>query len=127
MVPVKHGVDRAYYSPTQDIIGMPERECFQSQDEYYSTLFHETVHSTGHEDRLSRRIGNNGLTDYSKEELVAEIGAAFLCGTAGIVTTVDNNAAYIASWLRVLRNDSKMVVAAASQAQKACDYILNIH
>ena len=87
---------------------MPRPELFDSPEEYYSTLFHELTHSTGHERRLNRATLTDlcpfGSTNYSKEELVAEMGAAFLCGVSGIENrTVDNSAAYIASWLRVLQ------------------------
>ena len=108
---------------------MPERNSFCSPEEYYSTLFHELTHSTGHDKRLKRPgvtdICPFGTTNYSREELVAEMGAAFLCGFAGIENkTIDNSAAYIASWLKRLKDDSKLVITAAQQAQKACDSIL---
>ena len=99
--------------------------------EYYSTLFHELVHSTGHSTRLDRfkdaLPAHFGSQSYSKEELVAEMGAAFLCGSSGIVDRViDNSAAYIASWTRRLKKDPKLVVMAAAQAQKAADYIQDV-
>jgi antirestriction protein ArdC len=108
---------------------MPERTCFESVEEYYSTLFHELAHSTGHPTRLNR----SSLTDferfgdcnYSREELVAEMGAAFLSGITGIEnTTINNSAAYLANWLDALKSDSRLVLVAASQAQKAADLIL---
>ena len=108
---------------------MPRPEAFESSEEHYSTLFHELVHSTGHPCRLDRRtikdIAPFGSANYSREELIAEMGAAFLCGTAGIGNvTIENSAAYIKGWLKVLENDNKMVVLAASQAQKAAEFIL---
>ena len=98
-------------------------------EEYYSTFFHELVHSTGHKRRLGRsgveEVAAFGSHEYSKEELVAEIGSAMLCGVAGIEqVTLDNSAAYIQSWLKALKNDERMIVSAAGQAQKAADYIL---
>ena len=123
-----NGGNRAYYRKTTDSVHMPDRSRFEKQEEYYSTLFHELTHSTGHPSRLNRQTltGNNrfGGENYSREELVAEMGAAFLCGTAGIETqTLDNSGAYIASWLRALKDDNRLVVVAAAQAQKAADYI----
>ena len=102
---------------------------FNSVEEYYSTLFHELTHSTGHPKRVGRdgieKLNTFGSESYSKEELVAEMGAAMLCGVAGIERkTLSNSAAYLKSWMDVLKSDSRMVVSAASQAQKAADYIL---
>jgi antirestriction protein ArdC len=109
---------------------MPKPERFDSSEAYYSTLFHELTHSTGHTDRLGRKgIMDTvmfGSSDYSREELVAEMGSAFLCGETGILEPcIDRSSAYIAGWLKALRNDRKLVVTAAAQAQKAADYILN--
>ncbi len=119
---------QAFYSPGLDIINMPPRYLFSSAEEYYSTLFHELTHSTGHEKRLNRKsladIMSFGDTNYSKEELCAEMGAAYLCGIAGIENrTIDNSAAYIDGWLSKLRHDPKVLVQAAAQAQKAVDSI----
>jgi antirestriction protein ArdC len=130
---IKRGLDRAYYSPGGDFVGMPSPEQFKSGEDYYSVLFHELTHSTGHESRLNRKGVSGadgqwsafGSQSYSKEELVAEMGAAFLCGQAGIVErTLDNSAAYIKSWLSRLKDDPRLVVQAAAQAQKAADFIL---
>jgi antirestriction protein ArdC len=126
-----HGEPRAYYRPSVDAINMPRPELFDSPEEYYSTLFHELTHSTGHARRLNRPTLTDlcpfGSTNYSKEELVAEMGAAFLCGICGIENrTVDNSAAYIASWLRVLKHDKQMVILAAAQAQRAADFIQGV-
>lgn len=116
------------YSPFMDRIEMPALNAFESPEAYYATLFHEGVHATGHENRLARE----GVTDrdgfgterYGKEELVAEMGAAMLAGLTGIKhTTERNSASYIASWIRTIKGDPKLVVSAASQAQKAVDYI----
>ena len=126
---VEHRGNQAMYRPLEDAIYMPKREVFESGEEYYSTLFHEMTHSTGHEKRLARKTLTDlrpfGSTNYSKEELVAEMGAAMLCGEAGIKNrTIDNSASYISGWLSRLKNDRKLVVLAAAQAQKAVDHIL---
>jgi antirestriction protein ArdC len=127
---LKTGNERAFYRSSEDAVYMPRAELFVSDEEYYSTLFHELVHSTGHETRLNRRPSTErrsfGDEAYSKEELVAEMGASFLCATAGIEdATLDNSAAYIQGWLKALRDDKKLVILAAAAAQKASDYILN--
>jgi len=126
---IKHEKTRAFYCPPEDFVNMPRPELFDSSEEYYNTLYHELTHSTGHHDRLCRKAVMQtsyfGSNDYSKEELVAEMGAAFLSGHAGIETaTIDNSAAYIQGWLSKLRNDPQLVVQAAASAQKAADYIL---
>ena len=100
-------------------------------EEYYSTLFHELTHATGHPARLNRStlmdFERFGDQNYSREELVAEMGAAFLCGITGIENkTINNSAAYLANWLDALKNDSRLVLVAASQAQKAADLILGV-
>jgi antirestriction protein ArdC len=121
---------KAFYSPSRDIIHMPAKSSFMSSGEYYSTLFHEFIHSTGHKNRLDRHADENtnfdfGSHDYSKEELVAELGSAFLCAEARIDNSViDNNAAYLQSWLRVLKADKKLIIYSAARASKAADYIL---
>jgi antirestriction protein ArdC len=132
---ISHKEQRAYYMPSRDFVNMPKMESFDGSEEYYSTLFHELTHSTGHESRLNRKgvdcpdgsWSSFGSTPYAKEELVAEMGAAFLCGHCQIENkTIDNSAAYIKSWLKKLKDDSKMVIMAAAQAQKASDFILGI-
>ncbi len=120
---------RAYYRPSTDTVTMPLRESFHSAAEYFSTLAHELVHSTGAPSRLARKSLEDwalfGTADYSREELVAEMGAGFLCAHAGIDgATLENSAAYIRSWLRVLKEDRRAVIVAAGQAQKAADFIL---
>jgi antirestriction protein ArdC len=121
---------QAYYSQTLDYVNLPARHCFHQPEEYYSTLYHELTHSTGHASRLNRETLTQavkfGDTNYSKEELVAEMGAAFLAGLTGIdLLTIPNSAAYLNSWIRRLRGEPKLVISAAAQAQKAVDYILN--
>ena len=119
----------AFYRPSRDLVTVPGPEAFKFAEEYYSTLFHELSHATGHPSRLDRKtitdIAPFGSPSYSREELIAEIGAAFLCGTAGIENvTIENSAAYIKGWLKVLESDNKMIVIASSRAQKAAEYIL---
>ena len=125
---VEHRGDRAAYSPALDMVRMPAKTAFEGLEEYYSTLFHELVHSTGHSRRLNREEVTSrqgfGSEGYSKEELVAEMGAAMLCGMAGIENrTVDNSAAYIKHWLQKLQDDERFVILAAGCAQKALDHI----
>ena len=106
------------------------KEQYKAINEYYSTTFHELTHSTGHKNRLNRlqtgAVAAFGGEEYSKEELVAEIGSASLMNMLGIETTKTfrNSAAYIQSWLKVLKNDNKFIVSAASKAEKAVNYIL---
>jgi antirestriction protein ArdC len=126
---IKHGMVQAYYSPPNDIVGLPEQKRFDTEDAYHATLFHELVHSTGHEKRLKRQSiterNGFGSDPYCKEELIAELGSAFLCGHAGIVErTIDNSAAYLEGWLTQLKQDKTLIVYAAAQAQKAADFIL---
>lgn len=126
---IAHNEPRAYYSPKRDTINLPKPELFRSNEEYYSAAFHEMVHSTGHESRLNRRpsteIRSFGDREYSKEELVAEMGAAYLCAHAGIENaTINNSAAYIDGWINVLKGSPKMAIHAAGAAQKAANFIL---
>lgn len=128
MPKLKHDEQRAYYRPSQDLINMPKKDSFTSEHAYYQTLFHEMTHSTGHASRLNRLdVVKNlhfGSEEYSKEELVAELGSAFLCAKAGIdANSIERSAAYIKSWLKALKNDSTLVLSAASKAQKAFDLI----
>jgi antirestriction protein ArdC len=129
--PAREQSHRAWYKPAADTVGMPARELFAGPEAYYATLFHELTHSTGH----ASRVGRDGImerhsfgdADYSREELIAEMGAAMLCGVTGISPAVlDNSAAYLANWIQVLKGDSKLLVSAASAAQKAADYIRGI-
>ena len=122
--------NEAYYSPSSDTVVVPLKEQYNLINEYYSTTFHELTHSTGHKDRLNRlqtgAVAAFGSENYSKEELVAEIGSATLMSVAGIETpkTFRNSTAYIQNWLQVLRNDNKFIVSASSKAEKAVNYIL---
>jgi len=126
---LKFGGNRAYYSPTLDYIQLPHLSSFETQEEYYNTLFHELSHATGHASRLARKSilepSYFGSHEYSKEELVAEMGAAFLSGYCCTEhRTLENSAAYIQGWLKALKNDKTLLIHAAAQAQKAADYIL---
>jgi antirestriction protein ArdC len=124
---IQHGFSYAAYNYKADLVKMPNRGDFKTEAEYYATLFHELGHSTGHKSRLNRDTLEEsaafGSEVYSKEELIAELAAAFLCAKAGVNNELENSAAYIQGWLRALANDPKMIVTAASAAQKAVDYI----
>lgn len=122
--------NKAYYRPSTDVVVTPIPEQFSDPAEYYSTLYHELTHSTGHPKRLNRITDSAafGNEEYSREELVAEIGSAFLCATLGVENnnTLLNSAAYIQNWLKALKNDKRMIVVASSRAEKAVRMILNI-
>ena len=122
--------DRAFYRPSTDCIVLPMREQFPQIAEYYSTAFHEATHSTGHTSRLNRLNTSAffGSEDYSKEELIAEMGSAILMNELGIETpdTFRNSAAYIQGWLKALEDDSRLIVSAAGKAEKAVRLILNL-
>lgn len=125
-IPFAHGGDRAFYSPSHDRIQMPPRAAFADHLDYYRTAFHELIHSTGHASRLDRTFGKRfGDAHYAREELCAEIGAAFVCATIGVEPTV-RHADYIGHWLSVLREDNRAIFRAASAASKAADYLLNL-
>ena len=120
--------NRAYYQPITDSITLPERKQFLNTAEYYGTAFHELTHSTGHKSRLDRleKMAFFGTEAYSKEELVAEIGAAALVNHVGLESdeSFQNNAAYVQSWLKVLENDKRFIISAAGKAEKAVSLIL---
>ena len=122
--------NEAFYSPSSDRVVVPMKEQYKNINEYYSTTFHELTHSTGHKSRLDRLHSGAdaafGTQTYSKEELVAEIGSASLMNLLGIETikTFRNSAAYIQSWLKVLKSDNKFIVSASSKAEKAVNYII---
>ena len=119
----------AFYSPALDRIVLPMPSQFETPEDYYSTTFHELAHSTGHQSRLNRETIAELKNDehaYSKEELVAEMTAAFLCAEAGILpSTVDNSLAYLVGWVKRIRVDKRLISDAAAAAQRACDYILD--
>ena len=122
---------RAFYRPSADEVHVPELRQYKVTEEFYSTLFHELTHSTGHAKRLNRReiagVSFFGDENYSKEELVAEIGSAFLCQAVGIdcEKAFKNTVAYLQGWLKVLKNDKKLIVQAAAKAEAAAKYILS--
>lgn len=123
---------RAYYTPATDIVNVPDIKNFTSAEEYYSTLFHELGHSTGAIKRLNRfgKATYNhrfGSQDYSKEELIAEMIAAYACGICGIDNkTIDRNASYIDGWMKRIKDDSQLFIKSAAAAQKATDYIRGV-
>lgn len=121
--------NRAYYSPGVDEVVVPMPNQFSRMSEYYSTTFHELTHSTMKEDRCNRKAENQGAffgnENYSREELVAEMGSAMLCSRCGIenAKTFDNTVAYLQSWIKALKNDIKMIIWASSRAEKAAEFI----
>ncbi len=123
---VRHGGDRAYYAVGSDHIQMPPFEKFRDAESYYVTLAHECTHWTRHESRLARSFGQNRFGDdgYAMEELVAELGAAFLCSDLQLTPDVrENHVSYLGHWLNVLRTDKQAIFTAAAHAQKAADYL----
>ena len=128
--PIKHKENAAFYNLTQDFVNMPKKRSFKKDESYFSTLFHELVHSTGHESRLKRdtvvQMAELGGEAYSQEELVAEIGTCYLQSVSGITGEFQQSAAYIQGWLGKLKGDKKFIFQAAKAAQKAVDFILNI-
>jgi antirestriction protein ArdC len=119
--------NHAFYNPMSDVITLPDRRQFEGKEPFYCTAFHELGHWTGHPDRMNRlKTTKSERTEYAYEELVAELFAAFMCANCGFGKTITNNAAYIKSWLKALKNDNRFIVEAASQAQRACDYVLNL-
>ena len=124
---IRHGGNRAFYAIEPDFIQMPPFEVFRDPKLYYATLAHEGTHWTRHPSRLNRDMGRKkwGDAGYAMEELVAEIGSAFLCAELGLIPdSCNDHAAYIASWLQVLKDDKKAIFTAASHAQKAADFLL---
>lgn len=120
---------QAYYDITRDEIVLPKMKSFRSSEGYYSTVYHELVHATGHEKRLNRKTLTDmvpfGSVSYAQEELVAEMGAAFLCRHCCILPPIiENTVSYIDNWLGVFKNDKRFLITAAGQAQKAVDFIL---
>ncbi|WP_347159833.1 ArdC family protein [Pontibacter chitinilyticus] len=127
---ILHGGSQAYYAPDQDTVQVPELKHFVSSEAYYATLFHELIHSTGHSDRLNRftdeeKASRFGDEVYSKEELIAEMGASFLCAFTGIKEEVfQNSVAYLQGWITKLWDDKTMIIYAGTRAFKAASYIL---
>lgn len=128
---IEHRGASAFYRPRTDTVTIPDPTRFATPEDYYATLMHELAHSTGHSSRLGRKIDTDprpfGSPDYGKEELIAEMAAAFLCGESGIrPAVIDNQAAYLAGWLGVLKSDKRLVIAAASAAQRAAEHIRGV-
>ena len=123
---VRHGGDSAYYAIDPDYVHMPRFESFVDPESYYATLAHEMTHWTRHRTRLDRDLGRKRWGDegYAREELVAELGAAFLCADLGLeLQPREDHAGYIASWLEVLKNDKRFIFSAAAHAQRAVDFL----
>jgi antirestriction protein ArdC len=123
---IRHGGGSAFYVPSMDFIQMPAFESFRDAQGYYATLAHECTHWTRHEKRLDRDLGRKSFGDegYAREELVAELGAAFLCADLGLhLEDREDHASYIASWLKVLRNDKRAIFQASAHAQRAADFL----
>ena len=121
---IRHGGSRAFYSPSQDFIQMPDRSAFATADDYYRIALHELTHWSSHASRCNRALRSRAhIEAYAFEELVAEMGSAFLTNYAGLPGHL-NHASYIDSWLQALRNDKRLIFTAASLAQKAADYLL---
>lgn len=127
---IVHKENKAYYAVVEDYVNMPRKRNFNCDEEYYATLFHELVHSTGHDSRLARKgvvtMSEFGGELYSKEELVAEIGSYYLCSMTELDLPLSNSAAYLQGWLQRLQGDSRLIVWAAREAQKAVDFILDV-
>lgn len=123
---IRHGGDSAFYVPSLDFIQMPEFAAFRDAQSYYATLAHESCHWTRHKSRLDRDLGRKRFGDdgYAREELVAELGAAFLCADLGLrLEDRADHAAYVASWLKVLKDDRRAIFTAAAHAQRAADFL----
>ncbi len=123
---VRHGGNRAYYAIVSDTVQMPPFEAFRDAESYYATLAHEVTHWTRHPSRLDRDFGRKRWGDegYAAEELVAELGSAFLSADLELTPEPrEDHAAYIASWLKVLRNDKRAIFTAAAHAQRAVDFL----
>ena len=123
---IHHGFDAAFYVPSKDQICLPHRQRFTTIENYYATALHELTHWSGHDTRLNRQFGRRfGDDAYAFEELVAELGAAFMVGQLGMAdATIEAHASYLDSWLKVLKSDKQAIFTAASQAAKASDFIL---
>lgn len=121
---IRHGGGRAFYRPSDDTIQLPAKASFISPERYYGVALHELTHWSGHESRCNRKLaGRQNLDAYAFEELVAELGAAFLCSHVGIHTELQH-AAYLEAWLTALKGDKRLIFSAASLAQRACDYLI---
>ena len=123
-VPIHHGGFKAYYSPGEDRIQLPVKTLFKDADNYYAAALHELVHATGHASRCNRQLTTRfGTESYAAEELIAELGAAFLCAHCRIDGQLQH-ASYLSAWLSVLRQDKRAIFVAATKAQQAADYLI---
>jgi len=125
-VTIHHGGNQAFYAPARDIIQLPPFEAFKDKESYYSTALHELTHATRHETRLARDFGRQRFGDegYAREELVAELGSAFLCADLGITPDIrEDHAAYLGHWLKILQDDKRAIFSAAAHAQRAADFL----
>lgn len=123
---IQHGGNQAYYSPSRDMIQLPPFEAFKDKESYYSTALHELTHWTRHEKRLARDFGRQRFGDegYAREELVAELGSAFLCADLGITPDIrEDHAAYLGHWLKIIKDDKRAIFSAAAHAQRAADFL----
>jgi len=123
---IQHGGNSAFYAPARDVVQLPPFEAFKDKESYYATALHELTHWTKHKSRLERDFSAKrfGDTGYAREELVAELGAAFLCADLGITPEIrDDHAAYLGHWLNVLKEDKRAIFSAAAHAQRAADYL----
>lgn len=123
---IHHGGNQAYYAPARDMIQLPPFEAFKDKESYYSTALHELTHWTRHDTRLARDFGRQRFGDegYAREELVAELGSAFLCADLGITPDIrEDHAAYLAHWLKILKDDKRAIFSAAAHAQRAADFL----
>ncbi len=125
---IRHGGNKAYYSPASDVVQLPVPEAFENAESYAAIKAHELTHWTSHRTRLDRQLGKRfGDDAYAAEELIAEMGAAFLCAKLDITPDVrEDHASYLAHWLKVLRGDSRAIFTAAGKAQQACDYLFSL-
>ena len=123
---IHHGGNQAFYAPSRDTIQLPPFEAFKDKESYYSTALHELTHWTKHETRLARDFGRQRFGDegYAREELVAELGSAFLCADLGITPDIrEDHAAYLGHWLKILQDDKRAIFSAAAHAQRAADFL----
>jgi len=124
---IRHGGAQAYYQPGTDEIHLPPRQWFPAGVRYYATALHELCHWTSHPSRCKRELGKRfGDGAYAAEELIAEIGAAFLCAHCRVDGQLEHASSYVSSWLKVLRTDKRAIFVGATKAQQAADYVLKL-
>ena len=122
---IRHGAPKAFYTPSMDLICLPHRHAFEDRSAFYATALHELAHWTGHPSRCNRDLkGRFGDNSYAMEELIAELGSAFLCAHCGLDGRLQHHAAYLQSWLEVLKADKRAIFTVSAKAQAAADFIL---